>query len=90
MRWTGSEPSREAFDPKCTEWTTFSEIRQGDLVDEWGAARPVLERLDFPNGTVRILVANENGGIDLALAPGDGETWRVPREGEQRPVPCGT
>lgn len=75
-------PFRESFDPECTIWAPFAALKDGDRVDYWGAARPVIEFRAFEDGRVRILV--DNGiGQDVAVAPGDTEhTWRAPREDE--------
>ncbi|MEU8960053.1 hypothetical protein AB0C93_37835 [Streptomyces sp. NPDC048518] len=70
------------FDNSCFHQDTFAEIEVGDHVDYWGKARPVIEHVLFQDGRVRIVVTNENGGRDIAVAPGDAKLWRQPREGE--------
>lgn len=77
---------KKMFDPACTQWTTFSELQVGDMIDYWGCARPVVEHDRFDGGRVRIMVSNEHGGHDVAAGPGDEGVWRMPREGERPPV----
>lgn len=75
--------ARKPFDPTCVRRTTFSELRVGDQIDYWGAARPVVEYSAFEDGRVRIIAANEYGGGDFAVGPGEEPVWRRPRDGER-------
>lgn len=77
---------QKPFDPACVHRTTISELRVGDWIDYWGAARPVVEHTLCDSGRVRVLVANEHGGGDVLVGPGDETVWRKLRDGETPPA----
>lgn len=75
---------RLPFDPKCSVWTTFGELREGDEVDYWGKASPIVELQTFEGEPVRVrIIVQQQYGRQLALAPAYEGTWRAPRKGEK-------
>ena len=81
-------PPRASQDPTCTHKATFADLIVGDRIDYWGPARPVVGYASLTYDRVRITVANEAGGRDVALAPGSEAVWRAPRQGEPPVITC--
>jgi hypothetical protein len=78
---------RLAFDPECTIWTRFGELRVGDRIDYWGAARPVIRHDVYRDGEPARVSIQVQGphGQDAALAPDYEGTWRAPRADDESP-----